>query len=137
MPGFRSARSLGVGLSRSVLSAVSCDETGVAGLSRPEFAWAGPGGTAKVGSCVCLRCCCLIDLTLGSCEQYVLAFSAFLNGMLDRSSDERLTVLVGNRPAEGAPNLPGIKSSCRALGQQMSRTLSDHDQCAPPARNRA
>ena len=51
---------------------------------------------------MCLRCC-LIDLTLGSCEQYVLAFSAFLDGLLDRSSDERLTVLVDNRPGEGAP----------------------------------
>ena len=99
--------------------------------SRPEFAWA--GGTAKDGSrCVCLRCC-LIDLTLGSCEQYVLAFSAFLDGLLDRSSDERLTVLVDNRPGDGAPNVPGIK--LLPLGQQMSRTLSD--QCAPPARNRA
>jgi len=99
--------------------------------SRPEFAWA--GGKAKDGSrCVCLRCC-LIDLTLGSCEQYVLAFSAFLDGLLDRSSDERLTVLVDNRPGDGAPNVPGIK--LLPLGQQMSRTLSD--QCAPPARNRA
>ena len=76
--------------------------------------------------------CCLIDLKLGSCEQHVLALSAFLDGLLDRSSDERLTVLVDNRPAEGTPNTPGLK--LLPLGQQMSRTLSD--QCAPPPRDR-
>ena len=75
--------------------------------------------------------CCLIDLKLGSCEQYVFAFSAFLDGLLDRSSDDRLTVLVDNRPVEGAPNVPGIK--LLPLGQQMARTLSD--QCAPPSRD--
>ena len=93
------------------------------GNGLPEFAWVHPG-RARDGTRIVSQMCCIIDPKLGSNEDYILALSGFLLDQFDRTSDEKLTVLIDSRPLEGTPNVLAIKML--PLIQAMAKTLSDH-----------
>ena len=91
------------------------------GAGLPAFTWLRPG-RARDGSRVVSQMCCMIDLKLGSANNYVLALAQLLFDLLDDGSDEKLTVLIDTRPLPGAPNVSVLK--LLPLIQQMSNTLS-------------
>ena len=93
------------------------------GSGLPEFVWVHPG-RARDGTRIISQMCCIIDLKLGTQEDYILALSGFLYDLLDRNSDEKLTVLLDSRPLAGTPNVSVIKML--PFIQQMAKTLSDH-----------
>jgi len=64
----------------------------------------------------------MIDMKVGSADEYVVAFAQFLFDLLDDDSDEKLTVLIDTRPLSGAPNVPVRK--LLPLIQQISKTVS-------------
>ena len=93
---------------------------GHAGL--PEFVWVHPG-RARDGTRIVSHGPCFIDLTLGCSDDYVVALAGFIDGLLDRGSADKMTVLIDCRPILGAPNVPVTK--LLPLIQQMSKTLSE------------
>ena len=97
------------------------DDAPLIGAGLPACTWVHPGH-ARDGSRVVSQMCCMIDMKVGSADEYVVAFAQFLFDLLDDDSDEKLTVLIDTRPLSGAPNVPVRK--LLPLIQQISKTVS-------------